>query len=112
MTLGDIPSDISTPEAAIAYANAQREKADRQKGIDRAANQKAMEAARARQIADRDSGDNNNNNNDGPSNEGGQADSGSGGGQVGSENEDGDGFDGNKGGLVSQMKRSGLASKK
>jgi hypothetical protein len=53
-----------------------------------------------------------NNDNDGPSNEGGQADSGSGGGQVGSENEDGDGFDGNKGGLVSQMKRSGLASKK
>jgi hypothetical protein len=28
MTLGDIPSDISTPEAAIAYANAQRAKAD------------------------------------------------------------------------------------
>jgi len=53
-----------------------------------------------------------NNDNDGPDNEGGQTDSGSGGGQVGSENEDGDGFDGNKGGLVSQMKRSGLASKK
>jgi hypothetical protein len=45
----------------------------------------------------------------GASNEGGQADSGAGGGQVGSEE---DGFDGNKGGLVSQMKRSGLASKK
>ena len=90
-----------------AQRKADEEKADRQKGIDRAANQKAMEAARARQIADRDSGDNNNN--DGPSNEGGQADSGSGGGQVGSEE---GGFDGNKGGLVSQMKRSGLASKK
>ena len=54
-------------------------------------------------------GDNEGTSDPGSSNEGGQADSGAGGGQVGSEE---DGFDGNKGGLVSQMKRSGLASKK
>ena len=57
-----------------------------------------------------DSGDGQSDNQGGgASNEGGQTDSGAGGGQVGSEEF---GFDGNKGGLASQMKRSGLASKK
>ena len=85
--------------------------ADKQKGIDRAANAQAMADARASQIADRDDGGSYEDSGSGQD-EGGAADSGSGGGQVGSENEAGDGFDGNKGGLVSQMKRSGLASKK
>jgi len=102
---GTVRSNIASMKQATETAKIVAEKttkaakaaeADRQAGIDRAANERAYAEARARQIADRDEGPGGGDN-EGPSNEGGQADSGSGGGQVGSEE---GGFDGAMGGQV------------
>jgi hypothetical protein len=104
MTLGDIPSDISTPEAAIAYANAQRAKADKAKADKARADKAKADKARADKAAidsyvEQSTGRD--------SDFGGFDDVSS----TGDAEDEGD-FAFAKGGLAKQMKRSGLASKK